>query len=72
MAVQQVILTTEPFLQFRLPLFLFYKGAFEVLTFCTNMSKAVFLLTMSANKPDAAFYHQRNCLAGILKNKKEI
>lgn len=36
------------------------------------MSKVVFLLTMSANKPDAAFYHQRNCLAGILKHRKEI
>lgn len=36
------------------------------------MSEAVFLLTMSANKPDAAFYHQRNCLAGVLKNKTGI
>ena len=32
--------------------------------------KAVILLTVSADKPDTAFYHQRNCLAGILKNQR--
>ena len=32
--------------------------------------KAVILLTVSADKPDTAFYHQRNCLAGILKSQR--
>lgn len=28
------------------------------------------MLTVSADKPDTAFYHQRNCLAGILKSHR--
>lgn len=52
-------------------LFLLYKEFLEVLpSSCTNMGKAVILLTVSADKPDTAFYHQRNCLAGILKSQR--
>ena len=35
-----------------------------------SYDKAVILLTMSADKPDTAFYHERNCLAGILKSQR--
>lgn len=54
-------------------LFLLYKEFLEVLpNLCTNMDKAVILLTVSADKPDTAFHHQRNCLAGVLKSQREI
>lgn len=47
------------------------KEFLEVFPDFANMSKASTLLTVSADKPDTAFHHQRNCLAGILKNQRE-
>lgn len=50
---------------------LLLKEFLEVLPEFANMSKASTLLTVSADKPDTAFHHQRNCLAGILKSQRE-